>query len=654
MEPTVKLLQVITADGEVFEPTEKEQKVVNDTVFLFRQTQASRDRNFQYFDGLNLIEYINDSVRRFNTNIDEREGIEDWQAGVHDPFTRNKVLGILGRVLEVLPIASFSSRGEENPIKGEILTDIYHFAEEVDEYDELMIHILLEAIVKGTAIGYEDIEYCEKTRREVDGIGDDMTVTEKKYRNIKMIGSIVPLEEFYPSSVSIRKVSKMPFCFWRKVITHSSFVEVYGHYARSRRVSGKQTYTENQYRPYYDDLIDSNVPDGSVELIKFYDKVNDQFIIIANGIWLNPIGNEDIMPLPWAHKELPFWDIKYDIFGDFFYGKGLPDRLKSMQDVLNVLTNMLLDQSFLTIFPPLLTSGMDDIEDDYLRPGRRTPVDTQGMPLANAFQVLESPVPQGWHQFILQYTRSVMEESSMDKVSQGVAGQGDRTTAYEIRTAAAGVTAMLQLFARFINQGIKRKAKLKATNILQYGMDPDAPMLESLLKNKYAEMGMFQSFTRTNSKLPNGKRGTRVIEMYGDSSQVPSKKTNKLRAALASEESGVPFEIISIAPEYMRNLEFDVSIVTDPRNEKTKQNQQMAQVEKARLYSELFGDLVDRQELASITMEKFGDDPEKLLKQEETPMPGQMPGMETGGMGNQGRSLGTENPSAALEAIMTM
>lgn len=634
-EPKVALMELFYGDGTQFVPSDVEQRVVNDVVFLFRQTQTNRDRNFQYFDGLNLIEYIDDSVRRFNTNIDEREGIEDWQAGVHDPFTRNKALGMLGRVLELLPIASFLGRGDEDHQKGIILTDIYLFTEELDDYEELMTHILLEAIVKGTAIGYEDIEYEERTIRDVEGIGDEMTVTEKNLKTTKFIGQIVPLEEFYPSSVSIRKIKDMPFAFWRKVIPYSSFIKSFGHYRKSQVVQEKRSFGETEQRPYYNDFIDANIPDGSVELIRYYDRLRDEYIILANGVWLNPLKGEVIMPLPWNHKELPFWEVKYDIFGDFFYGKSLPDRLKAMQDVLNVLTNMLLDQSFLSIFPPLLTAGTDPIEDDYMRPGRRTPVDTQGMSLDSQFKILEMPTPSGWHQFILEYTRKVMEESSMDAVSQGISGQGDRTTAYEIRTAASGVAAMLQLFARFINMGVKRKAFLRAPNILQYGNNPDAPIVRGILTDDAAEqMEAFQSFTIRNTALTGGRRGTRIIEMYQDKASIPPRDTLRARAELAKVDSGTETEITAVTPEYLRNYLFDVKLVTNPKSEASAEIEQAIQLKKVEIYMNYFPDMVNRQELASETAEKLGDDPTKVFS-EQAMMPPQAQEQQGVGLNDQ-------------------
>lgn len=398
------------------------------------------------------------------------------------------------------------------------------------------------------------------------------------------------------------------------------------------------------------DFIDASAPDGSVEVIRFYDKLNDQFIIIANGIWLNPISVKDgegtvdaISPLPWNHKELPFWEVKFDFFGDFFYGKSLPDRLKSMQDVLNVLTNMLLDQSFLTIFPPLLTNGFDSIEDDYIRPGRRTPVDTQGLPISSAFQVLDMKTPSGWHQYILDYTRQVMEESSLDKVSQGIAGQGDRTTAQEIRIAASGVASMLQMFARMVNTGIKRKALLKASNIIQFGFNTEAPILRQVMGEGSAEDAKkaFTVIKLDNAVLTSGKRGVKIIELYKDEDSLPAREEVKARAIVGKIDSNKEVEIVALPPSYLRNFQFDVKIALNPKNETSAEMQKALEIEKIKTYMTFFPNIVNTQELAAGLAEKFGDDPTRVLIPDvfnPAPAPEDMPESQINTANNMMRS----------------
>lgn len=601
----------------VYKPSKKEQDVVSSVFYKFRTSADHRNGAWYNFDGLDLISYINDSVRRFITNMDARADIEDWQARVHDKFTHNKVIAFLSKIVQVLPVAEFTARGDEDFRKAQILTNLYEYSEDIDDYEELLINILLECILKGTAIGYEGHEKHVKLIREPSGSGDDLTFTNSKKTTNKLYGSIVPLEDFYPSNVGIRKIKDMPYCFWRSTYPYYQFLQDFAMYSRAANVHPMSNATqEDTDRPEYLDYISNDISEGQVEVIRYYNKDTDEFIMTANGIWLNPIGNEEISPLPFKHKELPFWDVRFEILPNFFYGRSLPDKLKAMQDVLNVLTNMLLDQSFLTIFPPILTAGFDSIEDDYLRPGRRTPVDTQGLSIKDQYMPMDMGTPTGWHQFILDYTRKIMSEASLDQIQSGTAGVGGRTTAQEIRVATEGVASVLGLFARLVNFGIKRKALLRAKNIMQFWTDKNSPIVDQVIGDGgSADMKKaFNIFKIDNTVLSSGKRGVKVIEMYADKNKRPTKAETKTRAALAQLETNKRVEIVTIPGEYIREMDFDIKLAVNQKNENTKELTKALQLEKVRVYMSFFPNIVDQLELAAQTAEVMGDDPTKVIK----------------------------------------
>lgn len=604
--------------------SEKEREVVSSVFYKFKRTAEARNRNFENFDGLNLTEYVDDSVHRYTTNVDERPNIEDWQARVHDQFTRNKVMAIVGKVAQVIPIAEFKGRGDEDLRRGQIITDLYEYSEEVDDYEEFMVNMLLEATVKGTAVGYEGYEQKETKKKDIQGFGDDITVTEKTTRTSRLYAEIVRLEDFYPSSVGVRKIKDMPFCFWRNVIPYELFLQDFANYSRASQVpSTVATDAAMEARPGYVDYVSTDVGDGSVEIIRYYNQDVDEYVIIANGVWLNPIrtqGGLEISPIPFKHKELPFWEVRFESFdAHFFYGKSLPDKLKSYQDVLNVLTNMMLDQSFLTVFKPILTNGFDSIEDDYLRPGRRTPIDTQGLSIKDAVVELDISTPSGWHQYILEYTRKIMEESSVDGLQQGSAtGLADRTPAQAIRTAAEGVASVLGLFGRFIKYGVSRKATLRAKNIMQFWTQPNSPVIEQILgEGGNKEMNKaFNTFKFESSVMSNGKRGAKIIEMYANKSDMPTKDIQRARADVYRLENRKEIEIIAIPAEYIQNFEFDTKVIQNPKSDATKESEQAIQLEKVRVYKSFFAEIVDDTALGIQTAEKLGDDPTKVFKQD--------------------------------------
>ena len=652
------ILADISNDVVIQQPTDAEKQLIGEITEKFRYSRDERVRSYAYMDNRSIVDYIEDSVKRFTTNIDEREDLEDWQARVHDQITRSKVLAVLGQIVSVMPIGAMKGRGDEDYRKGHILTALYEYAEEVDDYEEFMIQYLLEAIVKGTAIGYEDVFTKTRTKRDVKGIGSNITVTERKEKVVTLPAKIVPLEEFYPASVGIRKIKDQPFCFWRTEVKWEQFISEWTMYDRYDMVQPYESmYGKDEAVPYYHDFINSFTKEGNVEILRYYDQDNDQYVIIANGLWLNPLETKKgfvTQPLPFNHKQLPFFDVKYDFFGsDFFYGKSLPDRLSSWQDILNALTNMLLDQSFISIFPPILMAGADDIEDDYMRPGRRIPFDTQGLPITQSVMKLDPGTPGGWHQFILEYSNQKMAEASVDQVTQGIAGGGDRTTAEEIRTAASGASNMTGIFMRMVNTAIKRKTELKGSNILQVWTDPNYPMVQGLLTEDGVEKmnKSFNTFKIRNVVITGGKRGNKIIEMYKSEADKPNKEELQARAMVFEKESGEKIEIDAITPEYIRNFKFDVEIVVSPKSEGSTQIEKALQLEKVGTYLTYFPEMVDREELLADTAEKLGDDPSKIIKKDLLSPPPEQPGIPAPGAGVAQNMVGGQNGGSGSSSL---
>ena len=119
-----ELISSVNEKAAYFNPSEKEKNLVSEVFHKFTTSKDNRDRSFAFFDGFNLIEYIEDSVKRFYTNIDEREGLEDWQARVHDPVTRNKVMTVLGKAVANLPVPVFTAEGDEDIRKASLLNSL--------------------------------------------------------------------------------------------------------------------------------------------------------------------------------------------------------------------------------------------------------------------------------------------------------------------------------------------------------------------------------------------------------------------------------------------------------------------------------------------------------------------------------------------------
>ena len=316
-------------------------------------------------------------------------------------MTRNKVNNISGRAIQNMPIGQIRPSGIGKARRANILNNLYEFSEDTYDYSLVMADLITEALVKGTAVAYEGHKKDVKKIRKIVGGKEKVTMEEKN----KLFTTVVPLENFYPSTVHARSIDELPAAAWREIIPHDMFLEKYREFKRAEYVSPAQHAGQGESDTLYlSDYISEETGEGNVEVIHMYRKDQDEYVILANGYWINPVNDDALIsPLPFEHKELPFAMFKFEqLAPDFLYGKSLPDKLRETQDMLNVMTNMIFDQSILSIFTPIIMNGDNDFEDDILRPGRQIAIDTNGDPISSVVQPLNLPTPTGWHQFALK------------------------------------------------------------------------------------------------------------------------------------------------------------------------------------------------------------------------------------------------------------
>lgn len=119
--------------------------------------------------------------------------------------------------------------------------------------------------------------------------------------------------------------------------------------------------------------VPSDIMDSSrVELLKYFNKSTDKYIIIANDVLIRD------GPLPFNHKQLPFALHRFIKWPNQFYGVGMAVTLESLQAEDETLRNMMLEQLKLEINPPLFIpyDMYEDVDTGWERvePGLKVPV----------------------------------------------------------------------------------------------------------------------------------------------------------------------------------------------------------------------------------------------------------------------------------------
>lgn len=640
-----------------YKPSSKAQTVIKNTWERYTDIRNNRDLNYRWFgkrrDGTyrTLINYIDLCEKRWNSDGIPRINLEDWQASVFKPETRNKVMAILSAVAQQRPRNNFKGREKSDYLREMVTRDLYDWSEDMDDGDEMALYTMLDAIIHGTAIRYEGYEDCKKVIKEIEPGSDlyDIKFKEKTVVIKKVITKEVRLQDFYFGSMMTRRMDEQPDCVWRKLMRINDFKREFGGWEESKFVLPGGDLTDETY---FSSFVSEEIREKDselVEVIRYYSKETDEFIILANGVWVNPMGKNKVSPLPFHHKELPFFSVIFEPFSSTFpYGKALPDKMLHEQDAINALYNMMLDQSYVSIHKPLVTGDEDVLDDVELVPGK---VNYIGADVANIQELQISP-PATAHFNMLQLMMNSVEQSSVDSVQQGDAS--DAKTATAVRQAAAAASRQFLLFLEFVFHGYKRKARLRVKNILQFLTTPT--ILEKVMGDDGEERfnEAFQSFKLDDVSLSTGKQGTRIIELVSDRDTLLEKFNNREKERKELEPQNV--EKIYLTPEYIREFDFDVKPIPGSTIKETEEVSQALEIQFQSQAMTLFPDMINREALFDDFLEVFKKDKQRLKIQ---PMmnpinPQMMPqgqGQGQGGIANQivNRATGnrqlTPNPS---------
>lgn len=612
-------------------PNEKQQTVITNTWQRFTEIRNNRDLTHRWFgkrrDGTyrNLIDYINVCEKRWNSDGIPRTNLEEWQASVFKPETRNKIIAILSAVAQQRPGMKFKGVEKSDFLREQILDDLYTWSQNKDNGDEMAIYTMLDALIHGTAVRYVGYEDCKRVIRELEPGEDGYDIynlksKEKIIVEKKITTKEVRLQDFYFGSMMTRRMDEQPDCAWRKLMRLKDFKKEFGGWKDSKYVLPGGDLTDETH---FASLTSEEVREKDselVEVIRYYNKESDQFVILANGVWVNPLGS-DVCPLPFSHKELPFFTILFEpLSSDFPYGKAAPDKYLNEQDAINALYNMMLDQVYVSIHKPLVTGDEDALDDVEVVPGK---INYIGADVANIQELQISP-PSPAAFSMLNILHQSLQESSVDATQQGQGGEDKTATATRIAASAAART--FNLFLQFVYHGYKRQAKLTVSNFLQFMTLPD---VEKVLGSTEDYQEAFAAF-KLDTQMLNGKAGTRIIELV-DQETLEQKYASRLQEREELEPQNI--EKVYITPEFIRNFEYHVEPIPDSTVKETPETEQALFdlfVEKAMTY---FPDMTNREALYEEFLRVYRKQ-DKDIKLPNAMRMGQLPMGQPTGQGN--------------------
>lgn len=474
------------------------------------------------------------------------------------PIVRNKIISIAAHATARLIFPKIDAWNEENEVQhdsGQVMEDLMEWSGDQSDYAMTALKATIESLSQPACITFT--EYAE-TQRQVKEITDNggwvvKTTIDKILSGFK--DAIVPVTELYIENFYESDLQKQGWLLWRRVHSYSLMKSKYGHYDNFQFVhSGVQTIYDDANRLFYE-VYDSNMRQHDCEEIIYWNRSLDLKIIMVNGVMLTPYDN----PNPRLDKLYPFAKFGYELINpNFFYYKSLASKMMQDAKIINSLYQMVIDGTYLQLFPPLKNIGSETITSDVLIPGAAITLSSPNSDI--------SPIMTGGNigeglNAMMKVEQSINETSGDEWMM--AAGITKRQTAYAMSIMQQNANSLLGLFIQMISQFVKDYGKLRLGDIVQYLTIADVQEVEGDTKL------VFKSFILPN-KQSNGKNVNRRISFDHSMPTEPITKMDALNLSYETMEkqggAKSKNELWRVAPELFRTLTFHLRVNPDTLN----------------------------------------------------------------------------------------
>lgn len=619
------------ANPSSYQPTGKEKDRILQVIKDFEDGDAMRHESYAEFNDRSLIDYINDCQTAFNTYIPAKtmNPDEQWRTNTVRPLTRNKVISIASHLTSnvLYPnIFSQNDKDEEDRSAAIVMKDLMEWTMNQSDYDMFFVSAVISACVNPAVCLYEGYAEVKRTIKEIqeDGKWIEKDIVDEDFSGF--INENVPVAEIILGNFHINNIQQQPFVIWQRFIDYNTAVLKYRDYDNFKYVKPgiRCLYTESTDLFY--DQKDKDIEYNLVEELIYYNKLEDLEIVILNGVLITDADR----PMQRKDKRYPFVWSGYEFLDDgkFSYFKSLVDKMAPDQYIINTLYRMIIDGTYLSLMPPAVVYGGEEIDSNVIIPGSVTTFsksDTKmemlkvGTNLNEGFQAL-------------QYVEGSAAESSQDPLMQGQQQKGSQT-AFEIARQEANAKTVLGLFGKMIGNMVKQFGELRMSTILQYMTIADASQLQSP-----ASMLKFRNFL-IPEKIVDGSKVTKKVEFSMDvpDEEIEEEKYEdkewKLLDRELEGENGEELEggkrIYMVNPKMFRELKYKVVVSPDfatPKSDALKKALNLEAYDRAISNPLANQEAVFRDFL--IENYKPGEADKYIKKQEEQqPMPG-MEGMD--------------------------
>lgn len=469
------------------EPLEKERLMMVRADFAEGDVVMKRPR--REFNDLSMLERMAIDQMSFSVyqpnDGDSLAGdeINGWRSNAVRPIVRNRIISINAHVTArtIFPrIMAFNQQSEEQKDAATVMGDLMEWSvvNNNSAYADVSVQATTSALVNPISwihTQYQQVYRLVKRGKNPDGTYKTEYILDEDQSGF--VDEAVAPDTMYFGEFYIRNgdVQLQPWVIRRKILNYKTAEGLFAIYPNWKYVKpGIMAIYSDANQQFYE-VYDPDMFQNEVEVVYYWNKSLDLYLISVNGILLTDSNN----PNPREDKLYPFATFGYELLraqGDCMAYKSLAFKTMPDDKVINTLYPMIIDASYLALFPPTVAVGVETIGSDVLIPGITTTLsspDATITPLLTANQNL-----QAGYEALLKVEKNIVEASIDTQEAAKPESTNSSPTAYQISKSEQHAKILLGSFLHMVGRYVKQMGRLRIGDIKQYLTLPELVAIE--------------------------------------------------------------------------------------------------------------------------------------------------------------------------------
>jgi len=514
-----------------------EVEYLNSLVEKIQRARDIREQSHWQFDNMNYSDWYKENYLAAIGFVPPRTNATDTE--VTTAFTNQKVKTLINILKGFNYSLDITSVDKDNRIQvemGNVMEDLVKQTKR-NENDDLQKKGLRykEMIEQGDVFVEEYFNEKQELKKKPIGkftgnLNFDWTEKLEKVLG-KAETRVIPGLNFYPGNISSPDMEEQPYIFTVSNISYEEAKKIYGSWDRFEFVPCDLVSFNSSN--YYGAILslEQNTK-NRVEVVKYYDRWNNEFMILLNGVMMMPIK----FPLTMISPSGDYPIAKGSLYPrkDFFYSKSLASDTKVLQQVI--------DSAFISMVWKNQYSSRPSVVNNS---GRELPAEVYqgGLILGNiqnpelittlfpGIQITEADFSY------FELINRLVEQNSFSSIIEGLGGQGETAT-----QSIQQQRNSMKKIGNVIDGVVALESKLYWLRIF------------NILLNYTENEGMKKTFRKIITRVKkDGKDGYKIFSFDAEKASQSPLKTNVEANIISRENLGEKVDMVYIDPKYYKD-----------------------------------------------------------------------------------------------------